>query len=248
MLTRDAAPGIHRLAFAGVSCYLIEERGALTLVDAGLPVLWRHLARALDALGRTPADVRALVLTHAHFDHLGVAARVQREWGVPVSAHPADHEVAAQPYSYAHELPRVPYVLQHREGLPVLARMLRAGAWHVPPISGLRSIAGGQILDVPGAPTVLSTPGHTPGHCVLHLPGSDAVITGDALVTLDPYNGRTGPRIISGAATADTALALASLDVVAATGAGVVLPGHGEPWRAGAGPAVAAAREAASLG
>ena len=63
-------------------------------------------------------------------------------------------------------------------------------------------------MPVPGRPVVVPSPGHTHGHCALHLPDRDVLISGDALVTLDPYTGRRGPRIIAGAATADSGLAL----------------------------------------
>jgi len=241
-LTRGVAPGVHRLAHAGVSCYLVEERDAVTLVDAGLPGVWRHLEPALAAIGRTPKDVRALVLTHAHFDHIGTARRLQDEWGIPVSAHPAERHLAAHPYDYAHEDPRLLYPLTHPAGLPILASMLAGGALHVPPITELRDIRPDDVLDVPGAPRVVFSPGHTFGHCAFHLADRDVLLTGDALVTLDPYNARSGPRIVAGAATADSAQALASLDALADTAATVLLPGHGTPWRGGARAAVAAAR------
>jgi glyoxylase-like metal-dependent hydrolase (beta-lactamase superfamily II) len=89
---------------------------------------------------------------------------------------------------------------------------------------------------------VLATPGHTPGHVALHLPDHDAVITGDALVTLDPYTGLTGPRLVAKAALADSAQNLATLDRIAETGAGHLFPGHGEPWHGPAEEAVATAR------
>lgn len=243
-LTRNVAPGVHRLAHAAVSCYLVEEAGALTVVDAGLPALWRYLQQALTALGRRPADVRAVVLTHAHFDHIGVARRIQQEWGVPVLAHPLERHLAEHPYDYAHEDPRLLYPLTHPAGLPILGSMLLAGALAVPPVRELHPIEPGDVLEVPGSPVVVFSPGHTFGHCALHLPDRGALLAGDALVTLDPYNGRTGPRIVAGAATADSALALASLDALADTGAAVVLPGHGDPWTGGARDAVAAARAA----
>lgn len=75
----------------------------------------------------------------------------------------------------------------------------------------------------------LFTPGHTLGHCALHLPERDAVLSGDALVTLDPY---------AGAATADSPMALASPAAPADTGARSVLPGHGEPRTDGVATAV----------
>ena len=75
-------------------------------------------------------------------------------------------------------------------------------------------------------------------------PSRDAVIAGDAVVTLDPYTGRRGPRIVAAAATVDTRRNLDALDAIAQTGAGTVLVGHGEPWRQGAAAIVEQARAA----
>ena len=85
---------------------------------------------------------------------------------------------------------------------------------------------------------VPSPPGHTAGHCALHFPTRDTVISGDALVTLDPYTGARGPHIVSAAATADTRQALDSLTGLAQTNARIVLPGHGEPFGGGVASAV----------
>jgi glyoxylase-like metal-dependent hydrolase (beta-lactamase superfamily II) len=99
-------------------------------------------------------------------------------------------------------------------------------------------------LPVAGSPRVIPTPGHTLGHCALHFPDRDAIIVGDAFVTLDPYTARTGARVVARAATADTERALASLDSVAETGAQTAFVGHGEPWTQGVEAACAAARGA----
>jgi glyoxylase-like metal-dependent hydrolase (beta-lactamase superfamily II) len=107
----------------------------------------------------------------------------------------------------------------------------------------VRRYGDNGALDVPGSPRVLFTPGHTLGHCALHFPERDAVIAGDAVVTLDPYTGGRGPQIVAGAATADSRRALGVLDAVAVTGATTVLTGHGPVWRQGAAAAVALARE-----
>jgi glyoxylase-like metal-dependent hydrolase (beta-lactamase superfamily II) len=244
-LTRSVAPGIHRIDHAYVNCYLVEDGDSVTLVDGGLPATWRFILQALDAIGRRPEDVSALVLTHAHFDHVGTARRFQREIGGPVHVHPLDAFIARHPYRYSHERARGLYPLLFPRALPVLASMTVAGALSVPGISGTRPMPGGGVLDVPGTPTILFTPGHTEGHCALHFPERDAVITGDALVTLDPYTGETGPRIVAGAATADSPAALASLQKISATGAGTLLPGHGSPWR---GDPVDAVAEATGVG
>lgn len=241
-LTRNVVPGVHRLEHEYVNCYLLEEKGRVTLVDAAHPRTWPHLVKALAVLGRTPTDVDALILTHAHFDHLGFAARVQHEWGVPIWAHSEDHYIAAHPYRYAHENPRLIYPIAHPRALRPLSGMVRAGALRVEGVTNLRSFTPGDTLDVAGHPEVVFSPGHTFGHCAFFLPASSALICGDALVTFNPYTGGHGAQIVSGAATADSRLALASLQALAATDARTVLPGHGPIWREGIAAATASAQ------
>ncbi|MBX0300474.1 MBL fold metallo-hydrolase [Cryobacterium sp. 1639] len=243
-LTRRVAPGIHRLEHAYVNCYLIEGSDGITIVDAAFPATWPILQRALLALNRQPSDVKALVLTHAHFDHLGFARRVHEDWGVPVWAHGKEEYIAEHPYRYAHERSRLLYPIRRPSVVPVLATMARAGALNVRGVRGLHLFEPGDVLDVPGKPRVVFSPGHTFGHSALHLEASDAVLTGDALVTFDPYTGAVGPHIVAGAATADSAQALRSLGALEETNATIVLPGHGPAWTTGIASAVSAARAA----
>jgi glyoxylase-like metal-dependent hydrolase (beta-lactamase superfamily II) len=91
---------------------------------------------------------------------------------------------------------------------------------------------------------VIASPGHTFGHCALHLADRGVLFTGDALVTRDPYTARRGPCLVARAATADTALSLKSLEALERTGAHTVLVGHGEPYAGGIEQAVARARAA----
>ena len=67
------APSLHRLGSSLVNSYLVEDGGAVTIVDAGLPGYWRLLGPELAAMGRSLRDVRALVLTHGDSDHVGFA-------------------------------------------------------------------------------------------------------------------------------------------------------------------------------
>ncbi|MEY9211071.1 MBL fold metallo-hydrolase [Thermobifida halotolerans] len=245
MAYRHTLPGIHRLGHAHVNLYLVVDDDGVTVVDTGLPATWPLLLRALRKVGAEPEQVRAVVLTHAHFDHLGLAARLRGQWRLPVWAHPEEFFVAAHPSQYQHENSRLWYPLRHPGGIPILTGMVAAGALTVDGVTDLSPLTPGEVLDVPGRPRIVFTPGHTFGHCALHLPEHDAVITGDALVTLDPYTGVEGPQIVSGAATADSARALESLEALAATRAAVVFPGHGRPWRDGV---LSAVEQAAAAG
>ena len=82
------------------------------------------------------------------------------------------------------------------------------------------------------------------GHCALLLGDRGVLFAGDSFVTYNPYRNSTGPQIVSGAATADSELALRSLDVLVDLDVGVVLTGHGEPWTQGTRLAVERAKAA----
>lgn len=247
MLHCDVATGVHWLECARTNMYLIRTDNRVLVVDAGLPRMWPALQAALDRIGSSPSDIDGIVLTHGHFDHVGLALRAHREWQIPVWVHPRDRRLAAHPYRYRTERNRFRYPLTHPAGVPNLARMIIAGA------AAVRGIEETTPVDVETSARrllhhdvrVLETPGHTDGHIALHVPGRDVLLVGDTLVTFDPYKNSSGPQIVAGAATADSATNLRSLQVLAETGAGLVLTGHGDPWTTGVAAAVAHARRQA---
>src|SRR5437868_12141934 len=93
----EIAPGIRRLGPGLVNAYLIEEQGGVTIVDAGAPGYWNALPAELAAMGRTLDDVRAVLLTHAHLDHIGFAERIRKERGVAVHVHSDDVPLTRKP-------------------------------------------------------------------------------------------------------------------------------------------------------
>lgn len=242
MLHRDVAEGVHRIEDSFTNWFIVEDDGRLTIVDAGVPPSWASLEEALRALGRGRSDVEALVLTHAHFDHIGFAERARAELGIPVWVHENDVLLTRRPRQYGRERSPLYYVATRPRALPIIVSFLRAKAFWPEPIKEVRRFGNEGTLDVPGSPKVVFTPGHTLGHVALHLPERDAVIAGDALVTLNPYTGATGPQIVARAATADSRRALDSLDLLAQSGATTLLPGHGDPWTGGVERAVELAR------
>src|SRR3954447_25154039 len=242
-LQTEAAPGIHRIEDANTNWYLVESDGRLLVVDAGVPSSWDSLQTALERIGRGPEDVAAVVLTHAHFDHVGFAEKARTELNVPVYVHENDAPLTRHPWRYDFERPRSFYFATQVQALPIVADFLRHRAFWPPPVKEVTRYTDGT-LPVPGSPRVVFSPGHTVGHCALHYPDRDALIAGDAIVMLDPYTARRGPRLVARAATAGRERNPAALDALAQTGARVVLTGHGEPWTGGIEAAVARAREA----
>lgn len=105
------------------------------------------------------------------------------------------------------------------------------------------ALADGDVLNVPGRPSVRHTPGHTDGSCVLEFPEHDTVFFGDLLCTVEPVAGQPAdPQLQSRASNADSAQAYDSLDRLDGIAARLVLPGHGGPWRDGVEAAVVSAR------
>lgn len=244
MLQTNVVEGVHRIEDSFTNWFIVEEGGRLTVVDAGVPSSWDSFMGALRALGRSPGDVEALVLTHAHFDHIGFAERARAELGIPVLVHENDVLLTRRPRQYGRERSPLSYVATQPRALPIVASFLRTRAFWPTPIRHVYRFGDDATLDVPGSPRVVFTPGHTLGHVSLHLPDRDVVIAGDAIVTLNPYTGSRGPQIVAQAATADSERALASVDRLAGIAAGTLLPGHGEPWNRGVAQAAAEARKA----
>ncbi|HEX5730882.1 MAG TPA: MBL fold metallo-hydrolase [Microbacterium sp.] len=236
------AEGVYWLERAAVNCYLIRADDGIVLVDAGLPGTWPRLVSALASFGATPADLDAVVLTHGHFDHVGMCERLNREHRVPIHVHPRDQELARHPYRYRHEASRLLYPVRYPKSIPILAGMAAGGALRIKGVDALPDVEPGVSLPVAGGLTPMWSPGHTRGHCGFHLGSMGILFSGDALVTLDPYTGRKGPRVVARAATADSTEALLMLDVFAATRATLVLPGHGAPYHGDVRAAVEAAR------
>jgi glyoxylase-like metal-dependent hydrolase (beta-lactamase superfamily II) len=236
------APGIHRIGDQSmVNSYLVEDAAEVTIIDAGLPGFYRDLPRELAAMGRTVADVRALLLTHGHTDHIGFAERLRREQQVPVSVHEADAALARG------EVPNPAKGFGPTRLRPLLGflwfSMLRGGL-RTPKLREVATFGDGATLDVPGSPRVVLTPGHTPGSAVLHVASLHALFVGDAFATYAVTTGARGPQVAP--FTADAAQAVASLARLEEVSAGLVLPGHGDPWTGGIQEAVRQVRQGAS--
>jgi glyoxylase-like metal-dependent hydrolase (beta-lactamase superfamily II) len=240
----EIASGVWRLGTELVNWYLVEDGDGVTVVDAGAPKYRRQLDAGLARVGRSLGDVTAIVLTHAHADHVGFAEALREETGVPVYVHADDESLAATGKPYRkNEASFLPY-LRYRHAYRLLFHLAGAGAMKPKPIQKLTTYAEGDTLDVPGRPRVIHTPGHTSGHCSLWFESAGALIVGDELCTLHPLTGARGPQLMPRAFNLSSAKCLDSLTRLQDVEAEVLAFGHGEPWREGAAAAVERARAA----
>jgi len=76
-----------------VNAHLIRSEAGCILVDAGIPGSERRIARALARHGLSFRDIKLIVVTHAHTDHAGSAARLRALSGAPILAHEDDADI-----------------------------------------------------------------------------------------------------------------------------------------------------------
>jgi glyoxylase-like metal-dependent hydrolase (beta-lactamase superfamily II) len=233
---------IHRAGTEIVNWYLLEEGGKVTIVDAGCPAFNRQLEPALREIGRSLGDVEAIVLTHAHIDHVGFSQRLQDERGTPVYAHELEVPQATTGKPPKTEGSWALALLKHRTARRVISHIVRNGGARRPKVARVTPFKDGDQLDVPGSLRVVSTPGHSPGHCLLQVPTEGAAFLGDALCGWSTVTGEQGPILPPPEFSNSMAQARASLERIAAVDAQTLYFGHGDPWSQGAAAAVAQAR------
>ncbi|MGP8060105.1 MAG: MBL fold metallo-hydrolase [Acidimicrobiales bacterium] len=198
------APGVWRIPTLGASLInsfaFADDDGTVALVDAGLKGAPKKLTAALSEIGKRPADVSRILLTHAHPDHCGGAAGLRQRTGAPLHIHEDDAR-------FLREGRRPP----PDPSLPI-AKVLRfAGRGPRSEVDG--TFLEDDIIGVAGGIRVLHTPGHSPGHCSFLHQRSGVLITGDALFNFrDKLTYSFAPTCTNAALSKDTAERLGEVD------------------------------------
>jgi glyoxylase-like metal-dependent hydrolase (beta-lactamase superfamily II) len=156
-------------------CYVGTDEGWV-LVDAGVRGYAAAIARAAGTLFGSHRPPKAIVLTHAHFDHVGSLKALLANWDVPV---------------FAHEL-ELPY-LTGRSAYPPPDPLVGGGAmaWMAKFYPRRPIDLGDRVQPLPSDGSVpfmsgwrwVATPGHSPGHVSFVRERDRAVIAGDAVIT-----------------------------------------------------------------
>jgi glyoxylase-like metal-dependent hydrolase (beta-lactamase superfamily II) len=239
----EVAPGVFRLGTPIVNWYVVADGDRLTAIDSGLPAYASTLDADLAAHGLAIGSIAAVVLTHSDADHTGMASRM-REAGARVLIHTEDAGTLAKPGPKSGDA--APAKL-----LPLLWRpafwrfmghMARRGGAKPARIENAETFTDGQVLDVPGRPRVVHTPGHTPGHSALLLEDRGVLFVGDSLCTWNPLTSERRPQLMPRQFNSDNRACAESLAKLAGVDGQVLLPGHGDPFAGTPAEAVELAR------
>ncbi len=218
-----------------VQAYAVRERDGFNLIDTCTAGEEGAILEALATADRQAGPVRIyeILLTHGHDDHTGSAAALVERTGARVIA--ARDEAP----TIRRDRPPAPPVLLDWE-IP----LFQAVTPNVPPAAPVwpdRLVRDGERLGWQRDPTIVATPGHTPGHISVLFERDRVLVAGDALAS---HEGRPMLGVFNAdpAAATATARQLATLDVDAACF------GHGEPLRDRAAARLAEAMSADSDG
>lgn len=239
----QVADGVAHVLGPRVAWQILVDGDEVCLVDAGWPGDIELIEASLREVGRKAADVSAILLTHAHPDHLGVAERLRTQHGCEVYAHADEAAHARGERREQVALLDLLVRLWRPSVVSLLANAVRHGGARVDRVGEVHTFGdhpadGDGALDVPARPVPVATPGHTSGHCGFHLPEKGVLLTGDALVTQDPVSQRQGPRLLPSFLHQDAVGALEALQRFRPLEADTLLPGHGAPFYGPAGLAV----------
>lgn len=241
---REVASGVWKITLPipfplrTVNVYALVDEDGWVLVDAGMgtPDAREAFAAGLERAGLRVGNLKGLVLTHHHPDHIGLSGELQEESGAEVYMHPIDERSVriiwegTMPERFGrvtsffrkHGLERTE--LWYTQADPKAVRTIL----RVPPHEAFRLVEDGEYLTLAGEHyQVIWVPGHADGQIVLFRERDGVFVAADhVLPRITPNVGlysehdRLNPL-------GDY---LASLHKVENLPASIVLPGHGEPF------------------
>ncbi|MES2555313.1 MAG: MBL fold metallo-hydrolase [Bacteroidota bacterium] len=219
------------LGSAYVNWYLLRSSEGVVIIDAGFPGYLSQLEQALEDYQIDPKELKAVVLTHAHNDHIGCAEAIRQRFQIPVYLHEADRTSALK----INHLPPLWFV-KNCWRLPVLKSMFhalfRGKTFATKALKAIIPFTDGDQLPVPGKPMVIHTPGHTLGESCFYFAEAGWLFSGDALVTKNVFTGiEGGPQLLHNSINPYPQLAKESLEKLKTIGEITLYPGHGKSWK-----------------
>jgi glyoxylase-like metal-dependent hydrolase (beta-lactamase superfamily II) len=158
---KSVIKSVHLVPMGMANAFLIEGNDGLTLIDAGYPHKEAAVFAAIRALGHSPDQLKHLIFTHAHPDHIGSAAAIVRETGARTYMHPLDIPIAESGGPFR-PMSAAPGLLRG-----MLCKLMFHPNQRVGRVAIDRPLAPGEVLPIAGGIEVMHTPGHCAGQVAL---------------------------------------------------------------------------------
>jgi glyoxylase-like metal-dependent hydrolase (beta-lactamase superfamily II) len=164
------------LPFNMVNAHLIKNDDGCILVDTGIPGSERKVERVLHKHGLTFKDIKLIVVTHAHTDHAGSAARIRELSGAPILAHKDDTDY------YSRKVPMTYCTTSWVGRLFVKTPVPHEPYVGFAPDLLMKDAETISLKDFGVDGIVRHTAGHTPGSIGIELASQDALV-GDLIAS-----------------------------------------------------------------
>ena len=220
----EVAEGVYRVPARHANTYLVKAEDELVLVDTGMPGSEKKILKAISSLGKKPDDVKLVLLTHRHLDHIGSAAAVKKETSAVLVSHPFEKPYVAGTLVII--TPRA-WSLYGRVARRVLAVMsstkkLLRFSKYTPVLVDQAADEDSALEGVGLDGSIVWTPGHTKGSVSLFLNEPRVAIIGDLLMT------RRG-KLVEPMFMENPSQTRASVQRIVDLHPTLLCPGHGKP-------------------
>ncbi len=188
MSVKRVIEGVHLIPMGMANAYLIEGYDGLTLIDAGYPRKETAVFETIRGLGRSPDQLKHLIFTHGHPDHIGSAAAIVQQTGARTYMHPLDIRIAETGGPFR--------PLRAAPGLSrqVLCNLLYHPDERADPVAINQPLSVGEILPIAGGFEVIHTPGHCAGHVALLWRPGRMLFAGDVCMNIMGLGDPSGSR------------------------------------------------------
>ncbi len=206
--------GIHQVDGVNANSYLVfEEDGSLTLIDTGMSKDGKKILNYIQTnLSKKPSDLKTIIITHSHVDHIRGAYSVKKSTGAKVVIHTLDAD-------YLSGDKKMPLP---KGGVGFLFRIL-SPFFKSTPVKAEQKVNEGDKI---GRLVIVHTPGHTPGSISVYDPQNRLIFVGDTI--------RYSKGKIEGPPkqfTPDMAEANKSITKISKFDFEILLGGHGDPLK-----------------
>lgn len=162
----EIIPGVHELCGRVVNCYLVVNDDDIILIDTGLPGNSSKITGYLENLKHNPQDIKTIVITHNHFDHVGSLSKIKEITGAKVAIHPADADYIRGKAKHVGS-----------SFMNAMIKLLQV-IYRTKPVEPDILLKDGDII---GEYHVIHTPGHSHGSICLYNPENKVMLVGDNL-------------------------------------------------------------------
>jgi len=201
-------------------CYILQDKGTV-MVDGGSPKTVKQFRKTIEEIHLNPKDIKLMILTHGHWDHIGSAKEIKDLTGAKIALHEKEKE-----WLEKSQKPMPPGVTLwgHIFGgiIRTFLPFIHIPSTKVDLVLGDESMSLSEY-GIPGR--VIPTPGHSSGSVSVLLETGEAFV-GDLAMNKFPLRLSPGPPIFA----EDWETLKKSWQILLDQGAKTVYPAHGEPF------------------